>query len=121
MAGLGPLYFPVPLNFTVTVPFDGSLEEMMREPAREPAVEGLKVMLTAHEPPLTIVPQGLSVTAKERSPVSEMEEMTRSEVPVFLMVIFLIMEVDFTGTIPKLTAVEDRAITGGAHVPFKLT
>jgi hypothetical protein len=105
----------------VTVPFEGSLEEMIKEPVRELAVEGLKVMLILHEPPLAIVPQGLSVMAKERLPVFDTEVSTRLEVPEFLIVIFLTRDVDFAGTVPKLTAVADKAILGGAHVPVRLT
>ena len=105
----------------MTVPFDGSLEEMVKEPVGEPATEGVKVKLTAHELPLGIVPQGLSAMAKEVSPPGEMEEMMRSEAPVFLMVTFLTGEVVFAGTVPKLTDVGDTEILGGGHVPLRLT
>jgi hypothetical protein len=56
---------------------------MIKEPVITPAVEGIKIRLTAHESPLARVPQGLSVTAKGPPLLSEIEDTMRSEVPVF--------------------------------------
>jgi hypothetical protein len=114
-------YFPLPINFTVTVSLDGSLEEMIKEPVIEPAAEGVKVRLTAQELPLARVPQGLSLTAKELSPLFEMEEMMRSEVPVFLMVTCLTGEAVLVVNVPKLTVAGDTDILEGPHDPLIFT
>ncbi len=64
--------------------------------------------------------QVLSVMANAASPVFETEAMIRSEVPVFLIVIFLTAEVLPTVRVPKLIDIGDADILEGHRLLLDL-
>jgi hypothetical protein len=112
----------IPESFTLPVGFVGSLEEMLSVALLLPMDFGTNVPMMVQDPPAGIVVQSsVSLKSEAFEPVMSISLITRSDVPVFLIVTFLDNEIVPACTVLKLADVGDIEILGGGAVPESFT